>query len=72
MNILSLYEAYGVTAALVLFCALYLFIHIKYIRHHAAHKRFLAALWRAMQNTIHGQHISTLGYDHEKEQREKE
>ncbi|RTZ17828.1 hypothetical protein EJ063_03310 [Vibrio aquaticus] len=71
MNILSLYEAYGVTVALILFCAIYLVIHVKYIRHHAAHKRFLAALWRAMQNTIHGQHIRTLGYDPDKEKNKK-
>lgn len=70
MNLISLYEAYGVTVALVAFISVYLYVHVRYIRHHQAHKRFLAALWRAMQNTIHGQHIRTLGYQHEKEQTE--
>ncbi|MGF1718678.1 hypothetical protein L4D20_01375 [Vibrio kyushuensis] len=68
MNIMSLYEAYGVTIALAVFLAIYVFIHIKYIRHHEAHKRFLAALWELMKNTIHGEHIRTMGYKHEKEQ----
>ncbi len=68
MNLLSLYEAYGVTLALSVFIAVYLFVHYKYIRHHAIHKRFLAALWELMKNTIHGEHIRTMGYKHEKEQ----
>ncbi|MGF1748650.1 MULTISPECIES: hypothetical protein [Vibrio] len=67
MNLLSLYETYGVTIAILTFFAIYVFIHIKYIRHHAAHKRFLAALWELMKNTIHGEHIRTMGYKHENE-----
>jgi hypothetical protein len=27
----------------------------------------LAALWELMKNTIHGEHIRTMGYKHEKE-----
>lgn len=71
MNIITLYEAYGVTIAILLFIAIYIFIHIKYIRHHAAHKRFLEALWALMKNTIHGEHIRTMGYkpDDKKEDR---
>jgi len=68
MNLISLYEAYGVTIAVAVFLAVYVFIHMKYIRHHEAHKRFLAALWELMKNTIHGEHIRTMGYKHEKEQ----
>lgn len=67
MNLLSVYEAYGVTIAVLVFVMIYLFIHVKYIRHHAMHKRFLAALWELMKNTIHGEHIRTMGYKHEKE-----
>jgi hypothetical protein len=44
MTLLSVYEAYGVTIAVTIFVMIYLFIHIKYIRHHEMHKRFLAAL----------------------------
>ncbi|WP_047047254.1 hypothetical protein [Vibrio mexicanus] len=72
MNLISLYEAYGVTAAFVLFFCVYIFVHVKYIRHHEAHKRFLAALWELMKNTIHGDHIRTMGYKHEKEQPKSE
>ncbi|WP_394247155.1 hypothetical protein [Vibrio profundi] len=71
MNLISLYEAYGLIIAIGLFVVAYLLVHFKYIRHHELHKRFLAALWKAMQNTIHGQHIRTLGYEHEKEQKPK-
>lgn len=67
MNLLSVYEAYGVTIAIIVFAVIYLFVHVKYIRHHAMHKRFLAALWGLMKNTIHGEHIRTMGYKHEKE-----
>lgn len=67
MNLISLYEAYGLAASLSLFVLLYIFIHYKYIRHHALHKKFLAALWELMKNTIHGEHIRTLGYREEQE-----
>ncbi|MBA5763992.1 hypothetical protein H2O73_16630 [Vibrio sp. 404] len=68
MNFLSLYETYGIALALVTFVILYVYIHYKYIRHHALHKRFLAALWALMKNTIHGEHIRTLGYKEEQDQ----
>ncbi len=62
MNILSDSETYGIVIALLVFVAAYGYIHMRYIRHHALHKRFLEALWKMMANTIHGQHIRTLGY----------
>ncbi|ANS87661.1 hypothetical protein RJD38_19280 [Vibrio scophthalmi] len=67
MNILSNSETYGLILALIAFAAAYGFIHVRYIRHHALHKRFLEALWKLMKNTIHGQHIRTLGYKEESE-----
>ncbi len=70
MNLITLYEAYGVTLSVAIFACIYLYIHMKYIRHHAAHKRFLAALWELMKNTIHGEHIRTMGYKHEKESKD--
>lgn len=72
MNLLSMNETVGVTASVVMFIVIYLFIHVKYIRHHALHKRFLAALWAMMKNTIHGEHIRTLGYKHEDETRRRD
>ncbi|MCY9872436.1 hypothetical protein [Vibrio barjaei] len=71
MNLLSLYETYGVILALAAFIAIYLYVHIKYIHHHELHKRFLAALWALMKNTIHGEHIRTLGYKEDKEDKER-
>lgn len=67
VNLLSINETLGVTIAIAFFIVCYLYIHVKYIRHHALHKRFLAALWAMMKNTIHGEHIRTMGYKHENE-----
>lgn len=72
MNFLSNYETYGIALALVAFVLLYVYVHYKYIRHHALHKRFLTALWGLMKNTIHAEHIRTLGYKEEKQQSDKE
>ncbi|MCK6264533.1 hypothetical protein KP803_14730 [Vibrio sp. ZSDE26] len=66
---MSLYEACGIAMTFFVFVAVYIFIHMKYIRHHEAHKRFLAVLWELMKNTIHGDHLRTMGYNHEKEQK---
>ncbi|ASI93220.1 hypothetical protein [Vibrio mediterranei] len=71
MNLLSLYETYGVILALLAFIVIYLYVHMKYIRHHELHKRFLAALWALMKNTIHGEHVRTLGYKEEKERKKR-
>lgn len=64
MNALSNSETYGIIFALLAFVLTYAFIHV---RHHALHKRFLDALWKMMKNTIHGQHIRTLGYKEDNE-----
>ena len=71
MNTLSNSETYGIIFALLAFILTYGFIHVRYIRHHALHKRFLEALWKMMKNTIHGQHIRTLGYKEDNETNKK-
>ncbi|HAS6346661.1 TPA: hypothetical protein I7241_01650 [Vibrio vulnificus] len=67
MNLLSPDEAIGLLTALVVFAGIYGYVHVKYIRHHRIHIKFLDTLWGLMKNTIHGEHIRTLGYKSENE-----
>ncbi|MGF1753833.1 hypothetical protein L4C33_09570 [Vibrio makurazakiensis] len=62
MNLLSIEEAGGLTALIVFFVLLYTFIHVRYIRRYQLDKRFLAALWCLMKNSIHGENIKIMGY----------